>query len=224
MSLDRRGFLALVGSSIGLAGCGSRGVGSPVGSTRSSETASSSTETATATETPTKNPATTTETARRAGVPYEISRSIVDDRLEITAGQWMAREYFRFFDESADEIKQLWPEHDWWLEITVDFANLGEEPITDLPAYAELPIVVDGTQITTTPDPLPIDWEQVRLRGGWDAYWINPSNLPVPSEVYGGENEVAYLLFDVPAGVPTLIVETESAQGALEATKVHGAF
>lgn len=210
--MDRRSFVkrtaALASMSL-VAGCSSSESPSDSQTTPPATTAQTTTGQQTTSPT-TASDTTTSETPSRKR--YGL--------FEVSAGQWMAKEYIRYFDPETESISRLTPTNDWWYEYTVDFRNLGNDPIENVDA-SQIGLFADGEVYDPLSELPEISWEQVRLREHSD-YWQGPYAWSIPDTIEGGESEIAYLLFDAASSEnPTIELTYDGETTHLSGRRVY---
>lgn len=135
--------------------------------------------------------------------------------LEVSFSQMYAKRYFRYHDSESDELRELRPDSEWWIETSLRITNLGGEPV-ERPDPSTFRLragddVVDGH--TEVPG---VEWDSIRLREHGETYWFEPGYVAPGGEIGAGDDALLYLLFDAPADTdPELLWDVDGETIAL---------
>jgi hypothetical protein len=150
--------------------------------------------------------------------PEPLPSSASHEGTEVTFSQWYAKRYFRYFDSEAGELRQHYPERDWWLEVSVPVRNLGGVAIPT-PPIDEFSIRAAGNEHELKTEIPGLSWDALRLREHGRAYWFEPGWLPgyESSTLDAGEEQLLYAIADINKDETPTLVWTRGKEHELQA-------
>jgi len=133
--------------------------------------------------------------------------------LEVTYRRATSADNLRYFDDEADDIEFLEPEHDRWVLSLIEAHNLRDSPVS-APDPDEFAIEVDGERFAVSSE-MPVrghGWDALRLESEQRHRWFDAGVPEYRQSLDPGEAADIRLLVDAPDGEDTLVWEPEDVE------------